>query len=325
MLLLLEVLLRSSHRLDTYSEQNFAIYQSAFDASALKKINVWNKTDSIYSVQTEFAFSYLTNSYGLLKRSENACADTSNALVFLGDSFTFGVGADQDSSLPVYLEKQLHQPIINAGIPGSDPFFEKVLVDSIFKPLGYKKYIMMINFSDIYDFVIRGGTERFEQNNSVSYRSAPWIEGAYKHSHLVRAFVHKILGMDYSLLPNKQMKVLKEDAIKAYTALLLSFSKEADCLIVLQPYPRQYANNNTLLYEVLNYTYLEKLDSSLRANDIKTINLDPKLKKLLNSDNYLDYFWELDGHYNAKGYALLGEIIAEELTLNYPEFITQKE
>jgi lysophospholipase L1-like esterase len=53
--------------------------------------------------------------------------------------------------------------------------------------------------------------------------------------------------------------------------------------------------------------------------------LDPKLKKLLNSDNYLDYSWKLDGHYNAKGYALLGEIIAEELTLNYPEFITQKE
>ena len=56
------------------------------------------------------------------------------------------------------------------------------------------------------------------------------------------------------------------------------------------------------------------------------MNKDNKLKltlgqKRMNEENYLDYSWELDGHFNAKGDALLSQIIAQEIEKNYPNFI----
>jgi len=324
-LVFVEVAFRGSNKLETYSEKNFNIYQSAYDASKFKPLYVWSKNDSIYTQQAEFAFSYLTNQYGLLKSLNPVSSSSEKSIVFLGDSFVFGVGAPQDSSLPVLLENQIQTPLINAGIPGSDPFYEKVILDSIFHPLGYKKYLFMVNFSDLYDYICRGGSERFLPNSEIQYREAPSIEPYYKSSFLIRGLTHLVLQRDFSLQSKKITQELKTQAIDDFVQLFNSLPKDIDFVILIQPYAAQYKKDDKINIEKLNYEYLDSLEAKLKANNIKTINLDPKLKKLLNSDNYLDYSWKLDGHYNAKGYALLGEIIAEELTLNYPEFITQKE
>jgi len=183
----------------------------------------------------------------------------------------------------------------------------------------------MVNFSDLYDYICRGGSERFLPNSEIQYREAPSIEPYYKSSFLIRGLTHLVLQRDFSLQSKKITQELKTQAIDDFVQLFNSLPKDIDFVILIQPYAAQYKKDDKINIEKLNYEYLDSLEAKLKANNIKTINLDPKLKKLLNSDNYLDYSWKLDGHYNAKGYALLGEIIAEELTLNYPEFITQKE
>lgn len=324
-ILALEFGLRLKVNLKTYSEQNFDLYQSAYSATNLEHLYVWAKNDSIYSQQKEFRFSYLTNDQGLIDQHLLDTCTSKNSIIYLGDSFTFGVGSSQDSNLPACLEKQLPLNIINAGIPGSDPFFETLVLDSFFIDKGFHKAIFMVNLSDIYDFVIRGGNERFIPNNKVKFRAAPWIETPYKYSYVFRAFVHKIMHLDFSLQAPSKMKGLKQEAIVAYTDLFLSINKNVDFVVVLQPYARQYASNNEVLSEVLNYTYLEKLDSSFRANNIKTINLDPSLKNIMGPDNYLDYSWDLDGHYNNKGYELLATLLALKLEEKYPNFIQTEE
>lgn len=63
----------------------------------------------------------------------------------------------------------------------------------------------------------------------------------------------------------------------------------------------------------MNFNYLLELNNNLKLNHIKTINLNDSLSKIINDNNYLDYSWEIDGHYNSKGYFLLSQIIASEL------------
>jgi hypothetical protein len=325
LLLFLELALRFSGKLRTYPENNFGTYQSAYKDDKEIHLRTWNKNDKINSIQTEFKFKYVTNNYGFLNFHNYKTTNRDSSIVFLGDSFVFGVGASQDSSVCFYLEKKFAFNFINAGIPGSDPFYEKVILDSIFHPLGYKKYLFMVNFSDLYDYICRGGSERFLPNSEIHYREAPSIEPYYKSSFLIRGLTHLVLQRDFSLQSKKITQELKTQAIDDFVQLFNSLPKDIDFVILIQPYAAQYKKDDKINIEKLNYEYLDSLEAKLKANNIKTINLDPKLKKLLNSDNYLDYSWKLDGHYNAKGYALLGEIIAEELTLNYPEFINAKE
>ena len=324
-ILILEIGLLFTGRLASYSEKNFGVYQSAYDASKFKPLFVWGKNDSVYSAQTEFAFSYQTNQYGLLKDPNTKHSSKEKTIVFLGDSFVLGVGAPQDSSLPVLLEKQLNTSVINAGIPGSDPFFEKRLIDSIFKVQSHHNYLLMLNFSDIYDYVIRGGEERFINNSKVQFHTPPAIEKYYQHSFIVRAFCHQFLKLDYSLLNKKELEQRKTEAIASYLELVKNLSSEVNLIVIIQPYARQYANNSTVLAEVLNFDYLNKLALSLEENQIQYINLDKRMQEIIDHHNYLEYSWEIDGHYNAKGYRLISEILAEELTLNYPEFFNPKE
>lgn len=322
-LLIVEVGLRLSGKLKTYSEKNFGIYKSAYDSKGIDHLFVWKKNDTITSKEQEFIYTYKTNSYGLIDKKNMDTCNYNNTTVFLGDSFVFGVGSPQDSSLPVLLSKKTGQSIINAGIPGSDPFFQQKLIENIFVPEGYTNYIFMVNFSDIYDYVVRGGQERFLENNRVGYRKAPWFEPVYQYSFLFRSLVHLVLKADYSLLSQEKLKKLKEESVIEYVSLFEKIARKKNILIVLQPYARQYAVNDKIMSEVLNYKYLDQLDEALKMKHIKTINLNSRLKKIITDKNYLEYSWELDGHFNSKGYELLSQLISEELKCNPSLYFTK--
>lgn len=312
-LLIIEAGLRLSGRLKTYSENNFCKYQSAYDSKNIKHIYVWNENDSVIITQSEFSYTYLTNHEGLVDSKMIDTCNPDQTIVFFGDSFVFGMGAPQDSSLPVLLSPKINMNIINAGIPGSDPFYQKVVLDRIFKPKGFYKYIFMVNVSDLYDYVIRGGKERFLQNNEIAYRKAPWFEPFYHYLYICRAIVHVVLRADYSLLPEAERKVLKEKAMNEYELLFKEMAKENEITIIFQPYARQYVKNEKIQEEVFNYEYLDKIENALKSNNIRTINLYPELNKYITENNYLLYSWNIDGHYNSKGYELLSEIISKEL------------
>lgn len=319
-LALVEIGLRLTGKLKTYSEKNFELYRSAYSTEGVKPLYLWSKNDSIRPRQVEFDFEYHTNAYGLVDDRPLHSCDKGNSLIYLGDSFVFGVGAPQDSSLPRLLENRLGTTIVNAGIPGSDPFFEKRLIDSIFAPLGFQHYLLMVNFSDIQEYLIRGGEERFSVQGEVNYRESPWIETPYQYSYIVRAIVHGILKYDFSLISPAESKKLRLEAVNAYSQLLSEIATKHELIVVLQPYPRQYTQSGTVLSQVLDYAFLEELNTQLQAKGVRSIDLNTQLQTVLHAENYLDYSWQLDGHYNSKGYALLSEILANELTLKYPEF-----
>lgn len=314
-LAIVELLLRFSGKLQTYSEQNFNEYQSAYSAEGLDHLFVWPANDVVNPSQTEFDYTYYTNHWGLVFNQDLDTCNRENTYIFFGDSFVFGVGAPQDSSLPVLLGQKLNASIINAGIPGSDPFFQEKLVDSLFAPLGFRQYLFMVNFSDIYDFVIRGGKERFVANQTLKYRQAPWIETPYKYSYVVRAIVHGICRMDFSLLSPKELQILKIEAVTAYTNLFSSLAQKYSIQVVLMPYPRQFAKNNTSLDAVINYESILALGEALETNGVQVFDLNPSVSNVLNESNYTEYSWPIDGHYKAKGYDLLAQILANSVSI----------
>lgn len=313
--LILEIGLRLSGRLKTYSEKSFGVYQSPYAINANSHIYKENPFDTINTTAVEFSYSYIMNDYGLNDKHNLDALNKETTYLYLGDSFTFGAGTPQDSSVPALLTKMNSCTFINAGFSGSDPFFEAKLIDSIFQPLGFSKYIIMVNVSDLYDYIFRGGNERFLPNGKLQFNKAPWWEKLHQHSYIIRAFAHGILKMDFSLLSPKETKKRKEKAINEYTKLFknLNDNLQSNLIVIVQPYARQYANSNQVLNEVMNFNYLLDLNKSLKFNNIKTINLNDSLSKTINESNYIDYSWEIDGHYNSKGYLLLSQIITSEL------------
>ena len=320
-LIILEILLRLLGLFKTYSEINFNTYQSPYSADHASYLYLAKPNDTMTVNQVEFEYTYYSNPLGLYEDEDMEACDSLNKIIFLGDSFVFGVGAPQDSNLVAHLEKKLDIPIVNAGFPGSDPFFQSKLIDSIFGKRDCQQFIFMVNFSDLYDYVFRGGFERFKTNKKLEYRTEPKIEKFYKHSFLIRAIMHGILKYDFSLLPPSSASVLKKESVIAYNELFKQLNEKYNIIVVIQPYPRQFDENSEILSEVLNYSYLEQLHELLKQSGIPTINLNQGLSEHLNETNYLNYSWKLDGHFNAKGYSLLADIIANELTLNYPEFV----
>lgn len=312
---ILEIGLRFSGKLKTYSEKSFNVYQSPYAVNADSHIYKEKPFDTIEIKALEYSYTYYMNNLGLNDKHHLDTLNKENTYLYLGDSFTFGAGTPQDSSVPALLSKMNSCIFINAGFSGSDPFFETMLIDSVFLSAGFRNYIVMVNISDLYDYIFRGGNERFLPNGKLQFNKAPWWEKLHQHSYIVRAFAHGILNMDFTLLPPKIMKQKKDEAVKEYTQLFIKKNKElnGNLIVVIQPYARQYANANHILNEVMNFNYLLELNNNLKLNHIKTINLNDSLSKIINDKNYLNYSWEIDGHYNSKGYLLLSQIIASEL------------
>jgi lysophospholipase L1-like esterase len=320
-----EIGLRFFAKLRTYSEQNFGIYQNPYNTDNDKYYYLWNPCTVFTNAQPEFSYDYYINSIGLADKREFNEIETDNTIIFLGDSFTFGVGSPQDSSAPKLLENNLMMNaidfnVVNAGVAGSDPFYQNKIIDDIFIPAGFKHYILAINISDLYDFIFRGGNERFnELEKNINPQKAPWYEPIYKNSLVFRGVVHFVFKIDYSLLTRKKTISEKHNAVKKYVELLSKLNDKiksigGTLIVVLHPYPTQFSklkvkNNN----EVLNYKYLNNIHQLLLERNVNSYNLEPNFLKVLSHENYSEYSWEIDGHFNSKGYQLYADILFEEL------------
>ncbi len=261
----------------------------------------------------EFQFYHVMDSLGF----RNNQSDTSKVeILVFGDSFTEGLGASQDSTWPAQLSGFRGTHIYNAGIMGSDPFYAwKILVDNYldFTP---KKLLLVVNYSDIADVIIRGGKERFLPNNAVKYKSDNWFEPIYKYSHLFRAFLHLVLRYDYILNSpvdrNENLNAALNQLIEIIAEInSICVSRQIDFQVFIQPYPQEYYQN---MDSRLNFALIENIKPELISRGIKTISLRNCFENDLKSKaDWLNVSWPIDGHFNAKGYRVMAEEISKQL------------
>lgn len=153
----------------------------------------WFNTPQPFTKQScnkvEFQYDWISNNEGLRGDTIKIEKKGSRIMVF-GDSFTEGMGAPDDSTYPQLLEDLIHvhldstAEVINCGPSGSDIFTAFVLFKE--KMLQYKPDYVIVTFNstDLYEYTVRGGFERFKENDRVEYRKAPWFEPLYAKSYL---------------------------------------------------------------------------------------------------------------------------------------------
>ncbi len=193
-LILVEIALRYSALFYTYPEVTGKPYTSYYNQELPTWYPFWTPNSSFEFDNRDFKYPYKINSLGFRgEEIQTDVPDSVNHIIVLGDSFAEGAGAPADSSWPELLQIFLDSAgilneVTNAGISGSDPFFEYVFYRDKLKSVHPDYLIVSINSTDIQDYILRGGFERFHDDSSTHYRKGPWYEFLYINSHLVRAF-----------------------------------------------------------------------------------------------------------------------------------------
>ncbi|MDZ4846262.1 MAG: SGNH/GDSL hydrolase family protein [Chitinophagales bacterium] len=320
----MEILLRVNGNFYTYSEKTEGKYVSYYNARIKSPYHVYGPHELRNLNRSEFNYSYKTNSLGLrekelsLEKPDSACR-----ILFLGDSFTEGIGTPNDSTYPALFGQFLqqahnrHVDVINAGISGSDPFYcfrlyQDKLVD--FRP---DPVVLAINSSDITDYIFRGGMERFQPDGSVRFRKGPWWELPYRFCHFVRWIVHEQMQYDRTFMKEENSEKIDQEAREAIVQCLDDFNKlckmhGANFIAVLHPTPVEFKGSFS------NKNNIRPIASALDSLAIMNIVLYEQLGKFFNKENIEQYYWTNDGHYNSKGYAVFAKSVAESIEVKYP-------
>jgi hypothetical protein len=304
-LILIEISFVLSGKKSTYLEKRYLYYYtSGFDPERPDWFRVW---DSDHNLKTgEFCYHRTINSEGLSDKEPIVIKKRNEyRIIALGDSFTEGDGADADSTWLKFLERSLAKyrfkralTFINAGVCGSDPYFEYVLLKE--RLLKYKPDLVLlaVNNSDISEILIRGGMERFRPDGTLKYNPAPWWEPIYAMSHISR-LLFSALGYNDILLKDDQTELLKsKQKIIDIICTFKKLSEKGNFKLVVIFHPFKSEIN-------LNKLELESVMKSVSANnDVEVLNmLKYYNNEKIDSNNSNDYFWKQDGHHNAKGYA----------------------
>jgi len=294
-------------------------YYSFFKPKSKGYFWVYSANAEISYQNNEFSYHRKTNSLGFCDR-EPVLTKKNNEfrILCLGDSYTEGVGTSFDSSWVRQTDSLLNKhsdclyTLINAGVSGSDPFYEYMLLKE--KLLIYKPDLVIININDndLDDITIRGGMERFKSNGKVEYMPNPPWEWLYVTSYLFRIIIRDVLHYDMSLIKMRDRERLKREAIDKIYVLLDKYNELAVknhfrvLLTIFPMWVNIQSNDEPLERLVTNY----KMPSN-----ISVISMLTYLTKTenINAKNVLDYYWFHDCHPNGKGYAAFARGLALKL------------
>jgi len=303
-------------------KRNSLFYNSVLSSSEPDWFHTRTAFSSYYLKSNEYKFPRKANSLGLSDIESNfskVCNEY--RIIGIGDSFTEGDGADKDSTWLKELKRQILKnnlkqnfSFINAGICGSDPFFEYVLLKE--KLLDYKPdlVIVTLNYSDIDDILIRGGMERFKKDGRVKYIYKPDFLLLYESSHIARLIMHNAFRYNYLLLKDDEYTIMRDNSKKMIYQSIELFSNLAK-------------NNNFKLLVVFHPMKINILDSYFndfsgiiseiekKLPDVEVLNMYDYFQNIehINNTNCYDYYWKIDGHNTGKGYCAFGRGVFYEL------------
>lgn len=310
----------------TYGESNGAPnYRSIYRYDNPSWYHTYGRNNTFHEVKTEFTHDRPTNALGLTEQglTESAPRDPAEYRVLaLGDSYTEGVGAAYDESWVRVVERKVgtlpdgrRVRAYNAGMSGSDLLLELAMFRDKFPDFHPDLVMVSLNNSDVADVMTRGGADRFRDDGSIRGDRGPWWDWLYGINFLTRHVVHDLLDKSWLLLGPEEHEaaqaLARTELRQALDAIhALATSRGARFAVALSPHQ----------YEVKAGEYesgFKPLAAELVAADpARVIDLLAAYKAsgALTPENSGEYYWTLDFHHNAKGYALMGETIATALT-----------
>ena len=317
-LFVIELILRSlqinaTYFEKTYGQSNTGIYTNATN---FRRKLTFTPNSELNHTNQEFKYYRKIYKEGFTQPlpSETKKKDEFRILA-LGDSYTEGVGSSSDSTWVELLKTTLnesdsiqHFTLFNAGVSGSDPVLEYVLLTEVLQSYTPDMVIVMINESDIIDFIIRGGLERLAEKDTIKVKEGPWWEWAFNISFVTRLVAINVFNYNHLLLSKSAMEQETTLAIEKIHKTLEKFkayTKKNDMklLTVFVPSPYELVYENKYKFKTL----LEKINKE----DIASIDMFKKFSDEINyNPKLLDkYYWKIDGHCKPAGYNYIAKTI----------------
>jgi len=315
----LESILRLGGTNISYNEKIGSYYSSGFSDHYVKENHsgglmvhpkYYNNTEN----RKEFAYETKCNVEGLRDIDHSFKKDSGEyRIICLGNSFTEGIGSPQDSTWPKLLEERLKLStekkitVFNAGMSGSDPFFEYTLLERKLLKYNPDYVLVALGSSDFEFYRFRGGFERFTAGG-CHYRKAPCWEGFYALSYIFRFFINNILKYESFMSPSE----LKADNIRATKDI-------EDCISRFNELSVKHHFNLGIMFIDDGDNKYNLILKKLKEENIVTVfdmfEYNKKIEKMAQGDR-CKYYWTTDGHCNSKGYALMAKGVEWYLNKN---------
>lgn len=312
---ILETLLRYKGVFATYEEQTGkGGYASTYPESpANLESEVYTPFVINQRTSHEFVHNVNSNSVGCNDK-EWSIAKHKKRIFCLGDSFTEGIGATNDSAYPAILQHLLGDSfeVCNAGISGHDIVMEYELLQKKLLPYQPDYLLISINQTDIIDIIKRGGSERYDTTKPFVNKN-PWWNDIYGASYLFRFFIHKVLQKNRLFLTQKQAeaeKKIAEGHIIETIKKFQSFSKKNGVGICFVMMPMR-AETQSKTYELQQSLQFMQKENICAVNALDYFN-----RHGIDSASVDEIHWRIDGHYNNSGYALLARAVVEKISLS---------
>jgi len=322
-LFVFEMALRQMGSFATYGEQNGGrnYYSQITGENRDSWYYLHEANRSIAFQKIEFDWTRTTNSLGL-SEMEIPIEKTSGEfrILALGDSFTEGDGVPYDSTWLKIMEHSLSTKYpgrqirtINAGIGGSDPVYQYVLLRDSLLQLLPDLVILSTNETDLYEVSIRGGMDRFRADGTIKLMEEPSWEWIYGISHIARFLIRTVGGYSASLglgkqhPPDQGPKVIAQ-AISDIEEL--GKIHQFQTLVITHPLQSEMYHQSGD-----NGEYMTQLQAKVRKSSVPLLDLKPlyQVQGYTTREKTAEIFWAKNGHFNAFGYQLYGEWVAAEI------------
>lgn len=329
-ILILETGVRLSNKYETYLERKSGYYSSYYKYRPKKPLHKRQPGETItLSSQGEFSYDYTINKWGYNDIEwDTTSSDSTFKILILGDSFTEGFGAPQDSSWVAQLRKMLaenafsknRKPVLlfNAGISAADPYTNLYALQHELYRLKPDLVVQVISNQDFdEDFLLRGGYERFTDEGHLSYHVRPKAEWLYAYSHVSRIFFHQFLGYNQYLQKDKTewgKTIFRLKHLEALTKLIEQWAEnnKTECLLLYM---------ETGAYSISSQTNFD-FDAHIfsKSNYLSVHSIIPCMLEVSKRDStkFYDYWWKNDGHHNSRGYGIMAQCIYPEILRYIP-------
>ncbi|MBS1592819.1 MAG: hypothetical protein JST90_00740 [Bacteroidetes bacterium] len=300
----------------TYSERMGYGYSSIYSTKGESYYRTRVPGSVFWFDRSEFRHEWHVNSMGYSDREwPIAKKPGEKRILCLGDSWTEGIGAPQDSSYVSQLGRILaaidsNTYVMNAGIAADDPFVNYVNYRDRLIAYHPDVIIQTLSGNDMTtDILSKGGMERFGANGELHTAAGPAWEPLYALSYVSRLVFHAI---GYNALLQKAptpetIKELNEKVVNLFSVYASMASRQGTMLIVVIQASDHDYDFGPIITGLRQIHGLKVCDLQDYYNaEFSKRGSDPE-----------KYYWPIDGHHTPRGYQLMARSIYHALDSFY--------
>jgi lysophospholipase L1-like esterase len=279
------------------------------------------------------SYRLITNSFGFKDRfhREVELKTSNRRLLFIGDSFTEGIGVPFEKTFVGIIEAHFQKSnieVLNAGVVSYSPkiFLQKINY-LISEGLEFDEVICLMDLTDIEDEMLYA-MELVSREEMIRKRTPLFTKFKMKLTQysLIFKMLHDVRKWVYnkSRIDERRSKwPIDSSLYREFQPGIMLAQKHMDRLhallslhniklkLVVYPHPDQ------IFYKDWNSKYVQLWQAWAQGRGVRVINLFPLFQKKGDfADVYNRFFIRNDVHWNANGHALIAPYLMQHITTN---------